>query len=103
MPTLTEILFNFDKAEQVAQRIEEIAEILRKLARNDMTHMHQNIASAWKGNSSLSYLTKSSLLQADVLETYNSLTSVVNVIRTVAKTIRDAEIMVLNIAKGHGE
>ena len=95
----TTITFNFQKARQQADRLEEIASQLTRLTATEYAGAMQNIAANWKGENASAYLEKGARLQGDMEETAKSLHNVASEIRVVAKRIYDAEMAALAIAE----
>ncbi len=93
------IHFNFQKARQQADRLDEIAQQLTRLTTTEYANAMQNVAANWKGENASAYLSKGSRLQGDMEDTAKSLHHVASEIRAVAKRIYDAEMAALAIAE----
>ena len=63
------IQFNFQKARQQADRLEERAGRLTKLTASEYAGAMQNISANWKGENASAYLSKGARLQGDMEET----------------------------------
>lgn len=99
--TMTEqtIIFNFQKAKQQADELEQIANDLSNLSGKDFNSIMQNVSTSWKGEAATAYLKKGEILQEDMVKTANSLRDVAAEIRKTAKRLYDAEMEALRIAK----
>ena len=93
------IQFNFQKARQQADRLDELAGRLTKLTASEYAGAMQNISANWKGENASAYLSKGARLQGDMEETAKSLHNVASEIRAVARRIYDAEMRALAIAE----
>lgn len=93
------ITFNYNRAMQQANELDEIANSLSNLTTSDFEGTLQNISVNWKGENARQYLEKGECLQTDMCSTVCSLHSVASEIRTVAKRIYDAEMYALAIAR----
>ena len=93
------IAFNFERAKQQANELDEIANNLSKLATSDFAGTMQNVSVNWKGENARKYLGKGERLQSDMRSTASSLRSVASEIRTVARRIYDAEMYALALAR----
>jgi WXG100 family type VII secretion target len=84
--------FNYDKARQQAQRVEETADQLRALANNQMANAIASINASWDGESSNLFLRHCEETRARMLTRANELTEIASRIRKVAQILHDAEM-----------
>ena len=97
--TRAAIMFNFRKALQQADELDDIANSLSRMAKSEFEGTMQNISINWKGENARKYLAKGDRLQGDMYSTANSLHSIASDIRKVARKIYNAEIKALAIAE----
>ena len=97
--TRAAIMFNFRKALQQADELDDIANDLSGMAKSEFEGTMQNISVNWKGENSRKYLAKGNRLQGDMHSTANSLHGIASDIRRVAKRIYNAEMRALAIAE----
>lgn len=93
------INFNFKKARQQADQLDDIARRLTRMSASEYAGAMQNISANWKGENASAYLAKGAKLQGDMEDTAKSLHNVASDIRTIAKRIYDAEMAALAIAE----
>ena len=99
MATRKEIEFDFQRAKEQAEKIDKIADRLRRISQNDFGNSLQNLSAGWKGESASLYLQKGSALQEKIEATANALYGVAEDIRTIARRIYEAEMAALEIAQ----
>lgn len=99
MSTQYEIDMNFRAAIAQANKLEEVAERLRRVSDNDYNNTLQNISSAWKGENAQAFINKSSLLIEKMDNTAESLRNAAGTIRQIAKNIYEAEMAALAVAR----
>lgn len=97
--TKSEILFNYRQAIKQADRLEEIAKKVEKLATNNMSNSLGNLRMAWKSDSSSQYFNKMSKVQGDIKKDAQNLRKVAQSIRKTAESVKTAELRALEIAK----
>ena len=97
--TKATIMFNFRRALQQADELDEIANSLSRLAKSDFESTMQNISINWKGENARGYLAKGEKLQGNMCFSANSLHSIASDIRNVARRIYNAEMKALAIAE----
>ena len=97
--TRSVIMFNFRRAQQQAEELDEIADSLSRMAKNDFENTMQNVAAAWKGENASKYLIKGDKLQGNMCSTAQSLRGIAADIRKVARRIYEAEMAALAIAE----
>ena len=94
----TKIDIDFGVACSQANRLEEIAESMARLANKQVAGTVEKIDAAWKGDSAAEYMQKAMMLQSSILQTSQQLMSVAASIRAEAKRIYNAEKAALEIA-----
>lgn len=99
MATRATIEFNFRTALSQADKIDEIADNLRRLSQTDFGNALQSLSAGWKGENASMYLSKGSVLQGKMNGTSGSLHAVASDIRAIAKRLYDAEMAALAIAE----
>ncbi len=99
MASRSEIEFDFAQAKRQADRIDEIANNLGNLSKNNLENTLQTLSNNWKGANASAYLTKGGRLQGEINGTVGELHSIASDIRTIAQRIYDAEMAALRIAE----
>lgn len=97
--TKAAIMFNFRRALQQADELDEIANSLSRMSKSDFEGTMQNISANWKGENARQYLAKGDCLQENMNSTANSLHGIASDIRSVARRIYNAEMRALAIAE----
>lgn len=97
MVTQSTIEFDFQRAKQQADNLENLVQELKKLSTQSFEGTITDISSSWKGENSNAYLKKSRRLQNDMNVTTDSLVGVVSDIREIARKIYQAEMSALEI------
>ncbi|MBR0091354.1 MAG: hypothetical protein IJP92_06625 [Lachnospiraceae bacterium] len=82
---------DFAKANQMAQRMEEIARDVKRNAADRMRTCIDETSTIWKGENANMFQNKASSGVDEVLESYKQLMRTADMIRRIAKTIHDAE------------
>jgi len=98
MATRESIIFDFRRALEQADKIEEIANNLSNLSGQRFEGTMQNLSSNWKGENANLYLQKGEKLQGKMNVTARELRDIASDIRTIAKRLYDAEMAALEIA-----
>ncbi len=93
------IRMEFGIAEEQADRLDEIAMDIRRLADNTLGDTLLGIGSAWNSNSSVDYIKKGRKVQEELKIRARELQNTARVIRDIAKTTYDAEMYAYNLAK----
>ena len=96
--TLTEIYFNYNRAMEQANRLDDISRQLDKQSDDKMEEILNNVRSAWESDNSAKYLRKGQKVQEDIKTTADNLRRIADTIRKIAKQIRDAELAAWRIA-----
>lgn len=95
----TAIIFNFRKAIQQADELDDIARQLSRMASSDFSATMQKVSANWKGANASAYLVKGNRLQGDMVSTAAALRGIATEIRNVARRIYNAEMRALAIAE----
>lgn len=98
MSSRSEIRFNFKTAIRQAERLEESAEQLKRLAKRSLESSLDTLSGSWKGENAGAYIQKGVTLQREIADTSDELERVASDIRRIAKRIYDAEMEALRIA-----
>lgn len=98
MATKASIEFNFRRAMNQADQIDNLANNLSNLSRNRFAGAMQGISANWKGDNASLYLSKGERLQGNMNGSANELHSIASDIRTVARRLYRAEMAALEIA-----
>ena len=72
MATRASIEFDFTQAKRQAQKLEEIADRLSNLSKNNLNGTLQGVAQNWKGTNASDYLSKGQKLQKKVNTSSNT-------------------------------
>lgn len=92
------IQMDFSRAYDDAKRVDEIAKKLKQLSKTNLEESMQNLASAWKGDSAVSFIRKEQQLQQEIKSTADNLNQIAEDIRRVAKRVYHAEMLAYKIA-----
>lgn len=98
MVTLGEIYFNYNKAIQQANRLDDVAKRLSTAASVTMVGILSDVHKAWKSDSAPAYVKKGEKVEQDMDTTAKNLREIAQTIRTIAQRIRDAELAAWRIA-----
>ena len=93
------IYMNYKQAVQQADRLQDQAEQLRRIADNRMGDLMQRVNANWRGESADAYLAKCTAMQEKVDRTARSLTNTANALRRAAQRTYNAELRALEIAR----
>lgn len=101
------IRFNYNKAIQQAKRLEELANQLNNLAKDNVASTLSDLSRNWNGDSASQFLSKGHKAQNDIVKTAKQLSETAAAIRRAAKRMRDAEerarqIALIRTANGSG-
>jgi uncharacterized protein YukE len=99
MATKLSIEFDFNKAMKDADKVENIANELKRLATQKFDDTMQNLAVNWKGDNASRYLKKGEILGENMVKTANDLYNIAAEIRTVARRVYKTELAALEIAQ----
>lgn len=93
------IYMNYRQAIQQADRLQDQAEQLRRIATDRMSDMMQRVNANWRGESADAYMAKCIAMQEKVNRTAQNLTGTANALRTAAQRTYNAEMRALEIAR----
>jgi WXG100 family type VII secretion target len=99
MATRASIEFDYQKAMQDANKVDDIAGRLSALATSKFDSTMQNLAANWKGDNASMYLNKGAKLEDNMKKTAGELRDIASAIRRIAKRVREAELKALEIAE----
>lgn len=99
MKQSNEIRFDFQNALSQARRLEALAETIERQGAAKLNETSGGVNTAWKGESAHIYLGKLEELARQVRETARMLRDIAADIRRIAKTVYDAEMQALEIAR----
>ena len=91
------IEITFGNALRQAKQLEDCAEDMRRVAKSGMTGIKNDLASAWKGDSSSAYLAKMEDTAGNICETAKKLDQIAATLRKVAKIFRETELNALEL------
>ena len=97
--TRSEINFNYNQAIRQAERLEEIAGQIERLAGERMNESMSALKNAWNSDNAPQFYTKMGKVQSDIQEDATDIRKVARSIRETAARIRDAELRALEIAR----
>lgn len=98
MSSLAEIYFNYKKAINQANQLDEVAKKLRNASERSMENILNNVHKSWKSDNSLNYIKKGRQVEQDIASSANNLNKIAAAIRTIATRVRDAELEAWRIA-----
>jgi WXG100 family type VII secretion target len=93
------IEMNFAEAKAQANRLDDIASDMKRLAEKGMSEAISQLSSGWKGESATAYFAKSELLRNNILTTAQQIAEIADNIRRIAQRIYEAEMKALSIAQ----
>ncbi len=91
MATYSEIRINYNNSKNKAAKLEDLADQLRAIAKNDLGKSLDMLSNEWKGESAKAFRDKGEALKEELLETAKLMERSAKSIRTVAKKIYDTE------------
>lgn len=98
MSSLSEIYFNYNKAIEQANQLDDIARRLSNAAGQDVEKILNDVNNAWKSDSTAEYIKKGQKVETDMRTTANNIKNIASTIRTIAKRVLDAEVAAWRIA-----
>lgn len=98
MSSLSEIYFNYNKAIEQANRLDDVAKRLTAAADVTMAGILSDVYKAWKSDSAPAYIKKGEKVEQDMGITSKNLREIAQAIRVIAQRIRDAELEAWRIA-----
>ena len=97
--TRHEILFNYAQAMKQADRLDDVARRIERLATDKMESTTGALKSAWQSDSSPQYIRKMGTVQDEIKGNARNIKKVAQRIRTTAEGIKRAELRALEIAE----
>ena len=95
----SEILFNYRQAISQAEKLEDTARRIDRLADDWMGETISSLKAAWQSDSSPQFYSKMSQVQSDIRTHAENIRKVADSIRETAEEIKRAELRALEIAK----
>lgn len=96
---LWEINVNFEQLQAQAQRLEDIAADMKRLAGQQLERTIQEMAGCWKGETASAYFGKAEAVKQDIARTAASLNEAAEDIRAQARRLYNAEQQAVNLAQ----
>lgn len=93
------INWNYIQAKRQADRLEEQADRLRRLARNQMEEAVHSLSNGWKGDNAGNYLRKATRVKQEMESASAELMRTAEVIRSLAERTYRAEMRVKELAR----
>ena len=97
--TRSEILFNYRQAIRQANKLDEIADKIERLATVKMDNTVGSLRNNWSSDNSQRYYSKAGQVQSDIETNARNVRRVASSIRTTAESIKNAELRALEIAR----
>lgn len=97
--TRSEILFNYRQAVRQAEKLENLANRLKKLSQNKMRDTVGQLQGSWQSDHSNQYLSKVHRVSEEIAATAGKVMDIANAVRTTAEAVKNAELRALEIAK----
>jgi len=92
MASAHKIRMDFELAKRQAQRLEEVAGKMDRIADGQMADAMERLAAGWTGENSVKFIKKESRLQSEMGSTADSLRRVADTIREIAQNVYEAEM-----------
>ena len=92
------IYYDFQRAINEAEDLEDAARRMRRLSEYDMENTKHSLTDAWQGDAANAYQKKCSQLQEKILDSAKSLENQASVIRSVARRTYEAEMYAYRLA-----
>lgn len=102
MESKAQIEMDFNKAKIQADKLERIANDLKKISNVEFNDALQKLSNSWQGQNADFYLKKANILQDKMLDTRKNLLDVAERIQTNARRIYKAELIAIEIAEKEG-
>ncbi|MBR6770720.1 MAG: WXG100 family type VII secretion target [Lachnospiraceae bacterium] len=99
MATVYSIQMDFQQARQQAQRLDDIASQLERIAGNELGGTLQELSIGWKGENATAYIKKGGELQNKMGNSVKNLRNIADSIRRIAKRVYDAEMAAINLVQ----
>lgn len=98
MNSRTEIRFNFQQALAQADKLDAVADRLKRVAEVTLENAMQTLSSGWKGENATIFLRKEGILKSDIKHNADEIAKIADEIRRIAKIVYNAEMEALRIA-----
>jgi uncharacterized protein YukE len=99
MATRASIEFDYKKAMAQADKLDEIADSMKRLSHNKLDTTLQSLSADWKGDNAKAYINKGSKLKSRIDDTSGNLHSTASDIREKARQMYNAEMAAMAIAE----
>lgn len=93
------ITIDFERAMRQAAKLDDQADNLRRMARNNYGHSMQTLANDWKSDSASEFFRKSEIMRRDIERTAKDLEIIAGNLRRAARRIYEAEKRAEEIAR----
>lgn len=97
--TRSEILFNYRQAIRQAEKLDELADKIERLAVEKIGNTVGSLRNNWNSDNSHRYYSKVGQVQNDIKGNARNIRRVASSIRTTAESIKRAELRALEIAR----
>lgn len=87
-----EIQYNFQQALTQADKLDDVADCLRRISENSMEESMKTLASAWKGESAIVFLGKEEILKGNIKDIAVNIRYIADNLRHQARNIYNAEM-----------
>ncbi len=94
-----QIIFDYRQAIRQADKLDDIANRVDKIAKDKMNNMMTALKSSWQSDNSAQFCSKMKQVQSDIISDGNQIRKIADAIRTTAEGIKNAELRALEIAK----
>ena len=98
MSSEVSIYFDFKRARDQAEALENLANQLKTLSDSNLENTMMGISRNWTGTNANAFLGKANSLQEKIKDTSKDLDNIATDIKRIAKRIYDAEMLAIQIA-----
>lgn len=98
MASKATIQLNYRRAINQANKLENLADELRRIAKNNLDSTISDLSNNWKGESASAFLQKAQKAYEDILKNADQLDKTASVIKRSAENVRNSELRALEIA-----
>jgi len=95
--TLNSIYVDFHKTQKQADKLDEAAAKLERIAKTDINQGVQELSCGWRGENAQRFIAKELVLKEDIAKTAKELRSIAEAIHKVAKKAYEADKKALEI------
>ena len=85
------IIFDYEATIRQVEKLEELAERLRRIADNDLEEVLSEINQGWQGENATKFLSKGDTMKGKVLLSSENLQNIANTMRQMAENLRTSE------------